>query len=165
MSVLIPLSRCLFSIIDDDDLERVSRLKWFAGGRLSGRFIAVANVNGRQVQLHRFVMNAEDGQILDHIDRDALNNQKANLRFCTHSQNGANRRNKIAFSGFRGVCTTKPRGDSAPRYFAQAKCNGKVFRSPRRDRAEEAAADYDAMMMKLFGDFATMLNFPSARHG
>src|SRR4051812_48896492 len=39
------------------------------------------------VAIHRIVMKAKDGEYVDHIDKDTLNNQKYNLRICTNKQN------------------------------------------------------------------------------
>ena len=43
--------------------------------------------NQKLIELHRFVINAQKGQIVDHINRDTLDNRKANLRICTNSEN------------------------------------------------------------------------------
>ena len=109
MTTTIKLTRGKVALIDDDDFELVSKFKWSAHHRRIGAtWYARTNVgswpNQSPVYLHRLVMNASGGQIVDHIDGNGLNCQKDNLRICTHSQNQHNsgiRRNNT--SGYIGV--------------------------------------------------------------
>jgi hypothetical protein len=69
-------------LIDLEDIEKVSKINWspnnngYAHGGSYKRFL-----------LHRYIMNAQKGQIIDHINGDIMDNRKANLRFVTHQQN------------------------------------------------------------------------------
>lgn len=93
--------------VDTADLGRIRA----AGGRLfaevdeySGHR-AWIRADGEAVFLHRFIMNAPDGKFVDHINHDALDNRKSNLRLVNYSQNNQNRRgpNKNSKSGVRNV--------------------------------------------------------------
>jgi len=59
--------------------------------------------------MHRLIMNAKDGESVDHIDHNGLNNQKSNLRICTHQENLLNaqkmkgRLGKPTTSKYKGV--------------------------------------------------------------
>lgn len=70
-------------LIDDDDFERVSKFKWHLREEKNGTLY----VDGTTQSLHRFIMGAEKGTIVDHINRDTLDNQKSNLRFVSKNQN------------------------------------------------------------------------------
>jgi hypothetical protein len=59
----------------------------------------------KSVKLHRFITNAPEGMVVDHINHDTLNNTDENLRVCTISENQQNRNGvgKNSKSGIRGV--------------------------------------------------------------
>ena len=81
------------TLIDNEDFEKVNKYKWYFDGRYAIRYLD-ARV-GSSIRLHRFIMNAKKGQLIDHINRDKLDNQKKNLRFCTRSENRLNQAPKI----------------------------------------------------------------------
>lgn len=88
----IKLSQERVAIIDDDDFDKVSKYKWHYV-----RFgYACANPawKGPSLRMHRIIMDAKEGQVVDHVNGDRLDNRKANLRFCTQSQNLMNRRKR-----------------------------------------------------------------------
>lgn len=94
--------------IDKDDVCFVREFKW----RLSNGGYAVTSIKmdtgtGRQkiLKLHRMIANVlEDDCIVDHIDRDRLNNSKENLRIATVLENSQNRSvPNINSSGVMGV--------------------------------------------------------------
>ena len=47
-----------------------------------------------RIKLHRVIMEPTEGQVVDHIDGNGLNNVDTNLRCVSVSQNNANRQNK-----------------------------------------------------------------------
>lgn len=93
MSKEIPLSRGMSTIVDDDDYEWLSQWKWYAG-KSATLFYAVRNVwrNGKihQVRMHRLVINAPDEIIVDHINRNSLDNRRSNLRLSNCRENQHN---------------------------------------------------------------------------
>ena len=42
------------------------------------------------IQMHRLIMDAKPGQMIDHINGDGLDNQRRNLWFCTPRDNARN---------------------------------------------------------------------------
>lgn len=75
------------TFIDLDDYEKVKDIKWClaADGYV---------FNYKVGKLHRFIYpnkNEIKGKLVDHIDRDKLNNRKSNLRAATASENALNR--------------------------------------------------------------------------
>jgi len=65
-------------------------------------------INGKQIPMHRFLMNAEKGQMIDHVNRNKLDNRRSNLRFCDKSTNGMNRvATKNNKSGYKNIYISK----------------------------------------------------------
>jgi hypothetical protein len=69
-------------IIDLEDIEKIKNINWSP------------NINGyahggsyKKFLMHRFILNAKKGQIIDHINGNILDNRKVNLRLVTHQQN------------------------------------------------------------------------------
>lgn len=94
----------LFAIVDAEDEERLLRYRWSPRrGSASSRYYAGHYLgrasNPRYLLMHRLLMGAMPGEMVDHIDRNGLNNSKSNLRICTAAQNSVNRSNKNTFRG------------------------------------------------------------------
>lgn len=100
-----------FAIIDDDDFERVNKFNWTVLIGNTGIKYAVYKPRYKSfIYLHRFVINAPKGTIVDHKNRNGLDNRKSNLRLCNYSENAIN--SKIFrhnTSGFKGVRWNKTR--------------------------------------------------------
>ena len=149
----IELSNGSISLVDMADRHLVSEYRWCPGGTKNG--YATARVNSVNVYLHRLIMGAGPGDVIDHIDGDPLNCLRVNLRQVTRSQNAANLSCTNNQTGFRGVAYYPVK----VRYQARVMCKGATFRGPYRREAEEAAQDFDAMARGIFGEHATY-NFP-----
>lgn len=84
-----------FFIIDKEDMDKVLEHTWhIQKGR--GKPIAVRStkyLNGKfsVLNLHRFLLGDPEGLMVDHINRNPLDNRRKNLRAVTHSQNSINK--------------------------------------------------------------------------
>jgi len=155
MTVSIPLSRGLFALIDEDDYERVSKYKWYAKPcrkKDTGWYAISAKKTPREY-LHRFIMRAQKGLIVDHIDGDGLNCRRANLRVGDLSLNAINR-HTFNPTGYRGV-----QQDRHGRFRACVTHRQKMYRSRSVGTAIEAAQAYDLLAIRHHGA-AAILNFP-----
>jgi hypothetical protein len=104
--------------------------------------------------MHRLITGALPGQIVDHINRDTLDNRRNNLRIVTTSQNGANSKHRKRISGFRGVY---PAPHGLPwAVFIQKQYIGKF------QNKEDAARAFDLEAIKRFGECA-VLNFEDSK--
>ena len=139
-------------LVDAADYEWLSRYKWtMRGGGYASR-----RANGRIIYMHREIMQAPPGMVVDHIDGCRQNNYRSNLRICTRQENVHNRPKRIdSASRFKGVSFHKLRG----KWFGQAYCDGEHFRTPLFADEVEAARAYDRLAVELFGVFA-YVNFP-----
>lgn len=156
-TVEIPLTKGKFAVIDASDLHIVAGFEWHVGRKRELDY-AESIINGRTVLMHRLLMNAEQGDDVDHRDSNGLNNVRSNLRVCTRQQNMMNRRKlKIGSSRYKGVCLSKP-GRTRP-WLASIKINRKSKNLGWHATEEDAARAYDKSAKELFGEFAH-LNFP-----
>ena len=76
--------------VDDTDYELLSSFKWYK----THKGYAVRNIrkgDSGPLKMHRMVMAADKGQIVDHINRDKLDNRRDNLRFVSASESTRNR--------------------------------------------------------------------------
>lgn len=92
MTKTIPLSGNnpdgLCAIVDDEDYERASAHRWFA--HRAARSLTVYAKSGKGGFLHRLIVGAKTGEIVDHVDADGLNCTRSNLRKVTASENVRN---------------------------------------------------------------------------
>ena len=158
---LISLTRGHYAQVDDDDFEFLSQFKWYAVKPKKGtRCIYAAHNSGRggkskYVLMHRLLLRASKGQRIDHEDRNGLNNQRYNLRFCTNQQNIANSQlAKKSACGFRGVSWSTP----MKKWRARIGGRGKEKVVGYYTTPEDAARARDAAAIIEYGAFA-MLNF------
>lgn len=78
-------------LIDNDDLERIQKHTWYILSSRKKKKYAVTTVNGKNIFMHRMIMNCPDDKVVDHISiEDTLDNRKQNLRVCTQRENMQN---------------------------------------------------------------------------
>lgn len=108
--------------------------------------------------MHREIMNVSNPEIsVDHIDGNPLNNQRSNLRTCTHAQNICNSKlNSKNTSGYRGVTWHT----GAKKYMAYIRHNYKMYNLGLFETAEEAALARNEKAVKLHGEFAVLNVIP-----
>jgi AP2 domain/HNH endonuclease len=159
---VIHLTRDQVTIVDRDDFEWLNQWKWQAEfcPNTSG-FYAVRGIKDEAgkpgtARMHRLIIGAQPGQIVDHVDRNSLNNTRANLRIVTAEQNSVNCRllKRHNTSGFRGVSWDKR--DKLWR--AALSVNRRTIYLGGFKTPEAAAAAYDAAAKKQHGGFSP-LNF------
>jgi hypothetical protein len=159
----IELTREQVALVDDEDWPELSKHKWYANWIPHRRvFVAVRDVNGTHVQMHRAIMAAQDHEQVDHRDNNTLNNQRYNLRTCTNSQNCCNKPQRAGTSSqYKGVHWHKQTG----KWQASITINGaRQYLGLFTDETDAARA-YDVISPVAFGAFAH-LNFPvEATHG
>ena len=163
----IPLTQGQFTKVDDADYDRLVKFKWCAQKHESGGFYAnrwhvfeglydtdpsrLGRCKRVRVTMSRQIMGlcSEDSHIVDHRNRDKLDNRRENLRICTFQQNTQNRKSgKLKYTG---VFPTR-----YGRWYAM--CQNKYIGTYKDEK--QAAGAYDEAAKACYGEFAC-LNFPS----
>lgn len=143
--------------IDDEDYERVSRIKWFAQEENHTVYARarVQQPDGRykNIRLHELVMRLDfpDADAFDHIDGNGLNCTRGNLRPASKSQNAANRHFTRSNTGYKGVTWDKATG----KYRAQVNRRGEHYERRFSDLMD-AVQWRDEMAFELFREFAVL---------
>ena len=162
----IPLTQGKYAIVDPDDYQRLSKHKWYAAGRRGNCYYAVRMIktrNGtkRQFHMHRQILKVPDDMFVDHINRNSLDNRKANLRPATPSQNVRNRAkntNRTYTSKYKGVTWNR----CIKPWRAHIHFNHKLISLGSFDDEIRAAKAYDRAAKRYHGEFA-VLNFPEQK--
>jgi hypothetical protein len=140
-----------FILVDNDDFPLLSRYRWHFGSDA----VAFTRIAGRKdkMPVHRLIMNPRKDLEVDHINGNKLDNQKSNLRICTHGQNGKNHKlNKNNTSGYKGVSWSKTR----KKWESYIKVNYKRIKLGFYDDKKQAALAYNTAAQKHFKEFANL---------
>ncbi|AYP68281.1 HNH endonuclease [Bacillus phage vB_BcoS-136] len=105
------------TIIDLEDLKKISKHTW----SINIHGYARANKNNKYIGMHKLITNTDKNEIVDHKDRNRLNNRKSNLRIVSSSDNAINKNiQSNNSSGVSGVSYYKSRD----RWVAEIKYEG-----------------------------------------
>lgn len=126
------------------DLEDYDKIKDICWHIQNGGGYVYGDINGKSIGLHRLVMNAKEGEVVDHIYHNPLDNRKKNLRLCTQGENVLNK---------KFVPTVGVRQAKSGRWFAEITANKKYHWLGTYDTIEEAIAARKEGELKYFGKF------------
>lgn len=147
----------MFTKVDDADSDELSKFKWQARQK-GGMWYAARSENigankYRSLSMHRAITNAPQGFDVDHINGDPLDNQRANLRICTHAENQRNMRGHRdrKLSRFKGV-SLHPDPRRKKRWEARICVSGKVT-NKYFETETEAAHFYNELSARFHGVF------------
>jgi hypothetical protein len=149
-------------LVNDEDFEILNRHNWFIGEH----GYATTSLGAKPVLIHDLVFGTkQNGKVIDHIDRDKMNNQQNNLRQVSVWHNSVNRgkmkpANRKFDSPYVGVFHKKHNKDSdVIRYEAGMSIKGRYFYVGRFETEYEAALHRDAFAFMVH-DHLAFLNFP-----
>ena len=137
-------------IASPEDVPWLSVMRWM---RLGDGRAATTWFTTDWALMHRLIVGVLGSEVVDHINRDFLDNRRENLRICTQRQNtmnqGVGRGSDVPFKGvsFDHDGRKKP-------YRAKIAFNGKLSNIGSYATPEEAAIAYDKRAMLVHGDFA-----------
>ena len=148
-----------YAIVDPEDYAQLCQNEWLLKESRNTCYawrMQFENGKLKIIYMHREIMQATAGTIVDHQNRNGLDNRKANLQFADHRQNALNctKRGRPSGSKYRGVCRDERRG----KWRAYIHTDLKPKHLGYFDSEEKAARAYDEAAKKYRGSFAT-LNF------
>lgn len=152
----ISLSQNKVALVDDADFEWLNQWKWSAykgkGTFYAARSIYKGHKKVAQVQMHALIIGTPKGMDTDHRDGNGLNNQRLNLRICTHAQNQQNQATytQVKSSKFKGVSQYK----HTNKWCAGISICGKRKWLGYFESEIDAANAYDKAAREYYGEFA-----------
>jgi hypothetical protein len=173
----IPLTKGKVAIVDAADFEWLSQWKWHYSAASDGRHgyarraIYLGGGSGapklRRIKMHREIMDAPVGIMVDHVNGDTLDNRRRNLRLAHDWQNGANRSaNSNKPHPYKGVYYVKPKSSDGPWKCWVAILVESTTGKKRRHSLgmyhtpQEAAQAYNQAAKEYFGEFALLNDVP-----
>lgn len=148
--------------MEEDSLKKMTdfKYKFHVCWSKSGYYLYATEYLGKKegkykyqtIKFHRFIMNAEKGQDVDHKNHNTLDNRRKNLRLTDRKQNSKHRgvNNSNNKSGYRNVCWDSKN----KKWLVQLQVNGKNTRLGRFDDVHEAGKFAKEMREKYYGEFA-----------
>lgn len=146
----ITLSKGEYALVDLQDYELLSSVKWSCVVPNGTHKYAVRMDGSKYVYMHRVIMDAEVGTLVDHINGNTLDNRRENLRFATKSQNSINSSKIRGISRYKGVWF---RERNKP-WVAEIHKDGVKYHLGSFKTEVAAAIAYNKKAVELFGDFA-----------
>jgi hypothetical protein len=115
---------------------------------IRGRYLRLT-INNKKITLHKYLMLKYGGyteddlknKVIDHINRNSLDNRFENLRVLTYSDNNKNR-DTNSKTGYRGIYKV------GYKYQAKFTLEGKAFYSNKYDEINQAILKYNYFVLK-----------------
>lgn len=145
-------------LVDKEDFDRIKSFNWHYSKSLRGSPFAVTAklINGKMksILMHRLILNVNDNVTqVDHINHNALDNRRGNLRIATNAENSRNSRiGSNNTSGYKGVSWLK----TSQKWRARIMFNRKEINLGCHNNIVEAAKAYNIAAKKYFGKFACL---------
>ena len=141
------------AIIDLDNINLIKQYRWYFDK--SSGYICARLTDRKIIGIHRFLLNPDKTEHIDHINRNKLDNKKSNLRICSNQENAFNTNlNSKNTSGHKGVWYDKARNKWASEIMFNYK---KIFLG-RFENINDAINIRNKKEIELFGDFSPLKN-------
>lgn len=139
------------TIVDEENYYDLMRYTWCLN---YGKYVS-GTINKTSIRLHRYIMNYEGKDLIDHINNNPLDNRKSNLRVVTPLQNMMNKTpKKNSTSKYIGVSWDKQTNS----WVVNISIEGNRTHLGRFKNEVEAAKVRDIATKKYFGEYGK-LNF------
>jgi hypothetical protein len=138
-------------LVNDDLWHVLNKYSWSTNNK--GYY--TAKINNKKYLMHRYILNAQiTDKMIDHINRNKLDNRRENLRFVSFDINSHNvTKHKNCKCKYIGVTSVK---FVRTRYHAYITHNRKRYNLGTFDTEKEAALAYNNKAIELYGEFANL---------
>jgi hypothetical protein len=156
----IYLSQGMKAVVDDDDYDYLMQFNWHLWRKKENPFYAIRHIwrDGKRTTttMHQEILKPPIGMICDHINGDGLDNQRRNLRICTHGNNAMNQSShrRKSTSPYKGVSLY----NDGIRWRSRIKTKDKIYNLGVFESEIDAALAYNNAAIKMFGEFARCNN-------
>ena len=137
-------------LVDTADLDIVKRNSWC----FSKTGYLVANIDHHVIKLHRYLLNPNADEVVDHINGDPTDNRRSNLRICTNTENIRN--SSVSKNSKTGVLGVKK--VQSGKYVATITVNRKYIHLGTFETVESAAAARRDAERIYFKDFSPSIS-------
>lgn len=144
----------IFALVDDCDYKELSQYNWHkTKSGYASRYVGGGRNNRVCIYMHRQIMDPPKDMVVDHKNRNTLDNTRGNLRITNQSRNmqNARPRNK-ATSRYKGVHWNSYHG----LWSANIQANNRKVYLGRYVTQKDAALAYNDAAKKYFGEFALL---------
>jgi len=147
----IPLGDGFYAYVDAADLDWLNQWTWCLHNGYAAR-----RERGKTIYLHREIMQAPEGMVVDHRNHNRLDDTRANLKVCKQGENLRNtEKRRGTASRFRGLYFCPRTGKWCPRI----RFEGKYLYLGSFAEEIAAARAYDYKAVELLGELARV-NLP-----
>lgn len=164
----IPLTQGQFAIVDDKLFDWLNQWKWhiISCNKSNNLLYAARTIYDKKTQKRKPILmqreilhlNIDDPREIMHKNFNTLDNRIKNLQIGSHSECLINQKkcNALTSSKYKGVCFQK----GLNKWRAYVWKDYKQYPAGCFDIEEDAARARDKLVLELFGDNVTRLNFP-----
>ena len=156
--IKIPLTQGKIAFIDDEDWDLVNQYKWWAHWDRCNWYAVTRTNRETFLSMHRLIKNVQLNKEVDHRNGNGLDNQKHNLRICTHAENSYNQKKHRSYNGnktssiYKGVNWYKKKD----KYRTRIMVNGKSIHLGYFASEIEAAEVYNTAALEYHKEYANL---------
>lgn len=135
---------------DKEDYEKIKNFRWNIKDRTQPTkyLFATKRLEKKTIAMHRLILDAKEGEIVDHINHNTLDNRKINLRIVTAQQNSFNCQDTKGRCLPKGIYQTRN-----GKYIVRICINGKRINLGTYESVEEASSVREDADIKYYKDY------------
>ena len=140
-------------LVDDERWYELTEIAW----SVTEKLYVIGQTSGKHWTMHRYVFGADDSvEVVDHKNRNKLDNRLCNLRAATYAENNQNREmsSENATSTYKGVTLDQREKLGDLQWTARISFEYKTVYIGIYATQEEAAVAYNIKARELYGDHA-----------